>query len=429
MPRTVRWISAVFGSMKVSESASALATITDFSSGVRYRWCGSLPVGRRLISFHCTGSITLTLASSEFSTNTGADTAVAHQVDAARRTAAQAEVQQEDEFHDRGCFKGNVGLYRARQAFPLTSRRWKSFRSTAWVSRFNACRARPADRWHQLFFCTKAWARWPCGATGPRRSATETGRAGIVYSRRGYGQSDPVPDVRGAGRLGPDYMHREALEELPALLARAGDRNSGAAGPFRWRHHRPAPCEPVSRHGLRRDGAARDRGRPVGAVDRAGPRRLWVGRPARAAGRATTPTSTAPSGNGTTSGSARRFATSTSGRSAGASRRRCWRSRARTTRTGRCARSRRSNASRSVREAGAAAMRPFAAPRPARPHAPPHRPVPGRPALTQGSSAARSAGGQPAPLSRQQVRRQLQPPDPRSVQSAPPGCRRQQSSA
>jgi pimeloyl-ACP methyl ester carboxylesterase len=45
-----------------------------------------------------------------------------------------------------------------------------------------------------------------------------TGRAGLVYSRRGYGRSDPVPDVRGSGRLAPDYMHREAREVLPALL-------------------------------------------------------------------------------------------------------------------------------------------------------------------------------------------------------------------
>jgi pimeloyl-ACP methyl ester carboxylesterase len=49
-----------------------------------------------------------------------------------------------------------------------------------------------------------------------------SGRAGFVYSRRGYGRSDPVPDVRGAGRLGPDYMHREGFEVLPALLARLG---------------------------------------------------------------------------------------------------------------------------------------------------------------------------------------------------------------
>jgi hypothetical protein len=35
MPVTVRCTSAVTGSMKVSESLAALATISDFSSGVR----------------------------------------------------------------------------------------------------------------------------------------------------------------------------------------------------------------------------------------------------------------------------------------------------------------------------------------------------------------------------------------------------------
>ena len=43
-----------------------------------------------------------------------------------------------------------------------------------------------------------------------------------MYSRRGYGQSDPVPDVRGAGRLQADYQQREAWEVLPALLASQG---------------------------------------------------------------------------------------------------------------------------------------------------------------------------------------------------------------
>ena len=60
------------------------------------------------------------------------------------------------------------------------------------------------------------WRDWPQGV------CAAAGRAGIVYSRRGYGASDPVPDVRGAGRLGPDYMHREALEVLPKLLAALG---------------------------------------------------------------------------------------------------------------------------------------------------------------------------------------------------------------
>jgi pimeloyl-ACP methyl ester carboxylesterase len=66
---------------------------------------------------------------------------------------------------------------------------------------------------HEGLGSVAMWRDWP------RQVCTETGRAGIVYSRRGYGQSDAIPDVRGHGRLGPDYMHREALEELPALLA------------------------------------------------------------------------------------------------------------------------------------------------------------------------------------------------------------------
>ena len=57
------------------------------------------------------------------------------------------------------------------------------------------------------------------GQSWPEAVCQATGRAGLVYSRRGYGQSDAVPDVRGSGRLAPDYMHREAWEVLPALLA------------------------------------------------------------------------------------------------------------------------------------------------------------------------------------------------------------------
>jgi len=52
----------------------------------------------------------------------------------------------------------------------------------------------------------------------PERVCHATQRAGLVYSRQGYGQSDGVPDVRGLNRLQPDYMHREAWEVLPELL-------------------------------------------------------------------------------------------------------------------------------------------------------------------------------------------------------------------
>jgi pimeloyl-ACP methyl ester carboxylesterase len=59
----------------------------------------------------------------------------------------------------------------------------------------------------------------------PQQLCQATGRAGLVYSRRGYGQSDSVPDVRGVGRLQPDYMHREAYEVLPELLRIEGISN------------------------------------------------------------------------------------------------------------------------------------------------------------------------------------------------------------
>jgi pimeloyl-ACP methyl ester carboxylesterase len=76
---------------------------------------------------------------------------------------------------------------------------------------------------HEGLGSVAMWRDWPdqlCAATG---------RMSVVVSRRGYGRSDPVPDVRGApgtregspsGRLQPDYMHREAWEVLPTLLER-----------------------------------------------------------------------------------------------------------------------------------------------------------------------------------------------------------------
>ena len=51
------------------------------------------------------------------------------------------------------------------------------------------------------------------GVDWPQQVCHATGRAGVVYSRRGYGQSG-----RTSGNLPADYMHREAWEVLPALL-------------------------------------------------------------------------------------------------------------------------------------------------------------------------------------------------------------------
>ncbi|MDP2986780.1 alpha/beta fold hydrolase [Hydrogenophaga sp.] len=69
------------------------------------------------------------------------------------------------------------------------------------------------------------------GRLWPAELCAATGRAGWMYSRRGYGQSDPVADVRGPprrssawhiGRHEPDYMHLEANDVLPQLLGQLG---------------------------------------------------------------------------------------------------------------------------------------------------------------------------------------------------------------
>jgi pimeloyl-ACP methyl ester carboxylesterase len=51
----------------------------------------------------------------------------------------------------------------------------------------------------------------------PDRLARATGRRALVYSRAGHGQSD-LPD----GDRTPEFMHEEALDVLPGLLADAG---------------------------------------------------------------------------------------------------------------------------------------------------------------------------------------------------------------
>lgn len=94
----------------------------------------------------------------------------------------------------------------------------------------------PADRAPLLFLheglgSVAMWTQR--GQDWPGELCAATGRAGWLYSRRGYGLSDPVPDVRGparvegfwhVGRHEPDYMHREALDVLPELLERLGIR-------------------------------------------------------------------------------------------------------------------------------------------------------------------------------------------------------------
>ncbi len=51
----------------------------------------------------------------------------------------------------------------------------------------------------------------------PERLAAATGRRTVAFSRWGHGQSDPPPKRRT-----PSFMHEEALEVLPELLAELG---------------------------------------------------------------------------------------------------------------------------------------------------------------------------------------------------------------
>jgi pimeloyl-ACP methyl ester carboxylesterase len=66
---------------------------------------------------------------------------------------------------------------------------------------------------HEGLGCVGMWRDFP------RALAARTGYGVFVYSRPGYGKSDPVPLPRSLG-----YMHDEALKVLPAVLDQAGIR-------------------------------------------------------------------------------------------------------------------------------------------------------------------------------------------------------------
>lgn len=51
----------------------------------------------------------------------------------------------------------------------------------------------------------------------PQQLCQETGLSGFIYSRRGYGKSDPALLPRKT-----TYMHEEAIEVLPKVLGKAG---------------------------------------------------------------------------------------------------------------------------------------------------------------------------------------------------------------
>lgn len=103
---------------------------------------------------------------------------------------------------------------------------------------------------HEGLGSVAQWRDWPA------QLCAATGRAGWAYSRRGYGRSSPVPDVRGAGRLQPDYMHCEALHVLPRLLAALGVEQPVLVGHsdgatialIHAAHHRLTACVVMAPH-------------------------------------------------------------------------------------------------------------------------------------------------------------------------------------
>ena len=103
---------------------------------------------------------------------------------------------------------------------------------------------------HEGLGSVALWRDWPA------QLCARVGRAGLVYSRQGYGQSSPRADVRGSGRLQPDYMHREALQVLPALLRQlgiarpvlVGHSDGGTIALLHAAHHPVSACIVMAPH-------------------------------------------------------------------------------------------------------------------------------------------------------------------------------------
>jgi pimeloyl-ACP methyl ester carboxylesterase len=72
---------------------------------------------------------------------------------------------------------------------------------------------------HEGLGSVALWKRFPDAV------AAATSCSALVYSRYGYGKSDPLTEPRTV-----DYMHREALEVLPELLDALSIRNSVLIG-------------------------------------------------------------------------------------------------------------------------------------------------------------------------------------------------------
>lgn len=113
----------------------------------------------------------------------------------------------------------------------------------------------PSDRptlvfLHEGLGSVALWRDWPV------QLCERLGYPGLLYSRQGYGHSDPRPDVRGSGRLQPDYMHHEALQVLPALLRHMaierpvliGHSDGGTIALLHAAHHPVTACIVMAPH-------------------------------------------------------------------------------------------------------------------------------------------------------------------------------------
>lgn len=85
----------------------------------------------------------------------------------------------------------------------------------------------------------------------PTRLVAATGLPALLFDRRGYGGSDPLDRPWGIG-----YLHRAALEELPAVLAACsierplliGHSDGGTIALLFAAHHRPAAVVTEAAH-------------------------------------------------------------------------------------------------------------------------------------------------------------------------------------
>ena len=84
-------------------------------------------------------------------------------------------------------------------------------------ARLELLRIAPAAHGTPLVFLHEGLGSVAAWRDFPRALCERLGAPGLVYSRRGYGQSDPLAAPRGT-----DYLHHEALAVLPALRAALG---------------------------------------------------------------------------------------------------------------------------------------------------------------------------------------------------------------